>query len=159
MPTNAEVIFNTVFHSTELTERPFAVLDCVKANNGKRLTKPVLAKMSETLGFEVATRTTASMTYLCFLNGQDNTQMIVAYDIKGIVLDAEFFEKHNTAHLSAALHRNGQRSAILSNQPAIDELAAAVEAFKAAEARLKAAFAPFDVSRYTIERNLDLRKD
>jgi hypothetical protein len=159
MPTTSETIFNTVFYATEHTERPQAVLDYFKANDGKRLTAPYLKKMSETLGFEVTTHARASMTYVSFQNGDQKTDMIIAYALKNIVVDAKFFEEYNPAHLDAAVKRNIARAAVLSNQASIDELAAAIEGFKAAEARLKAAFEPFGHDRYTIERNFDLNKN
>lgn len=158
MPTNAEVIFNTLFHATELTERPKAVVDYFTKNNGKRVTAATIAKMSEELGFEIKITTAANMTSLRFKNGDRDADMLIAYALKNVTMDADFIVKFNTAYLSAADSRNAKRSEAMSNQAAIDELAAAVEAFKAAEARLKAAFVPFEVARHTIESNLGLDK-
>lgn len=158
MPTNAEVIFNTLFNATELTERPKAVVDYFVKNNGKRVTAATVAKMSEELGFEIKITTAAHMTSLRFKNGDRDADMLIAYALKNVTMDADFIVKFNTAYLSAADSRNAKRNEAMSNQPAIDELAAAVEAFKAAEARLKAAFVPFAVERHAIESNLGLDK-
>lgn len=93
-----------------------AVLEIFKRNQGKPLTKRLLAKLPG--GEDVWCIThSAGMTHIETREyrrsqGHRGMSLLAAYDTKNVVMDARFLEDRNPAYFSARRERNEKRAAI-----------------------------------------------
>ena len=109
------------------SEVPEAVLEVLKAENGKLLTKRLLAKLPGGEA-EWRIRAEAGMAHLetwtyCRSGGKTGICLLLDYCMKNVIIHAAWVEEHNAAYFAARRVRNTEREAALRNQLACGLLA------------------------------------
>jgi hypothetical protein len=123
------------------SNEPDEVLAVLKAHDGKQLTKRLLAKLP---GGEERwlIRQVASMTSLedrDYLQSQGNRgiHLLIAYQTKNIMIDAEWIEKYNPAYFEGRRERNQKREAVVGDPVLLQSMADALNGYSTAKAKLE----------------------
>jgi len=130
---------------TEDTDTPNKILAALRYNDGKQLTKTTVKKMIEATGIEdLRIVKQFGMTNLGWgqsRGGLTTTahELLIAHREKNVVIDADWIEENNACFFRAARERNADRAMLLSDPSKLDEMAAAINEWRAACRRLKAA--------------------
>jgi hypothetical protein len=140
--TTAEEIRAHVAASLE-SDLPDRVLEVIRQEEGKILTKHILAKLP---GGEKEWRIThvATMTHLetwSYTRSQGNHgyHFLVAYATVNVTIDPNFFVKHNVCYFDARKERNRKRIEAMNDAKACAAMARAIDRVRAARAELTAA--------------------
>jgi hypothetical protein len=122
------------------SDLPDVVLEILKADDGKQLTKRILTKLP---GGEETWRIThvATMTHLetweyCRSQGVRGIHLLLAYETKNLRINAKWIEERNPAYFEARRERNEKRRAALANLPALEAVAGMVNATREARVQL-----------------------
>jgi len=131
------------------SELPDAILAILRQEDGKPLTKRLLAKLPGGEA-EWRIRAVAGMTYLETMayirsSGNEGVSLLMAYAEKSVKIDASWVEEHNPAYYAGRRKRNAERRASSESDAlctsmalALDAVQKAHEALRAAEAQLEA---------------------
>jgi hypothetical protein len=133
----------TIIESHIESDLPDTTLEVLKREDGKQLTKRLLAKLP---GGEEVWRIAhvATMTHLetweyCRSQGSRGISLLIAYETKNVRIDASWIEQHNIAYFSARKERNEKRAKALESTEALVMAAQLVNAIRVAREQLAAA--------------------
>jgi hypothetical protein len=122
------------------SDLPDVVLEVLRAEDGKQLTKRILTKLP---GGEETWRIThvATMTHLetweyCRSQGARGIHLLIAYETKHVQINAAWIEGRNPAYFEGRRERNQKRRVALANLPALEAVAGMVNAIREARAKL-----------------------
>jgi hypothetical protein len=152
------------------SEEPDAILEILRANNGKKYTVHLLRKLP---GGEERWRYSgiAGMSHLEERKRDDGAiSFLTSYDRSGPhVIDAAWVEEHNPAWYLGRRERNAKRDATLADPEALDRMAFALNAYVDAKAALDEAKRnldkltgygePFSPDQYDFERLCGAREE
>jgi hypothetical protein len=122
------------------SDEPDAILAILATQDGKQLTKRILAKLP---GGETRwmLSQTASMTHLETRDyhrsgGNAGIHLLIAYEIKNVTINAAWVEEHNAGYFAGRRARNALRDAAMGDAVLLQHMADALNGYAAAKARL-----------------------
>ncbi len=130
------------------SDEPDAVLDILKSQDGKQLTKRLLSKLP---GGEERWRLSqfASMTHLetrdySRSGGNTGIHLLIAYQLTNVTIDAAWIEEHNPAYFAGRRARNASRDAVMADPDVLRDMANTLNAVAMAKTQFEAAKANLD---------------
>ena len=122
------------------SDEPDAILAILATQNGKQLTKRLLAKLP---GGEERWRLsqTAGMSHLETRDygrtgGNAGIHLLIAYQITNVTIDAAVIEEKNPSYFEGRRNRNALRDATMGDPVLLQSMADALNGYAAAKARL-----------------------
>lgn len=144
----ADEVREMVSAHVESSELPDGVLEVFKREQGKQLTKRILAKLpgGEAVWHikQVASMTSLETWEYTRSQGNRGVHLLVAYETKNVSIDAAFLEERNPAYYGARRERNAERATVLANEPSLVNLAERINAVREAREKLAVAEAALE---------------
>ena len=147
MTFTVEAVLNLLREQRESVE-PDAVLEVLRAHDGKPLTKRLLAKLpggeERWLIRQVAGMTNLENREYLRSGGYLGISLLMAYQLTGVRIDAAWVEQHNSAYFAARRDRNALRDAAANDPRALRAMVDALNGYAAAKVALDRAKAELD---------------
>ena len=151
MKTITPEMVRETLHARMESDMPEAVLEVLKTEDGKQLTKRLLAKLAGgeaewRLRFEAGMAHLETWTY-CRSQGKTGICLLLAYATKSVTIDAAWVEEHNAGYFAARRLRNAERKTTLQSPLSCGLLAEKLN--RVARAREELAKAEVELSELT----------
>lgn len=132
-PVTSAIIKKIIQDKMENTSLPRDVYYWLIERTGQKFTQRDADALTKKFGTKFRIEKIAGMTNLKWGKTKDfyGFNFLIAYAVVNVVIpDSTFFHRHNAAYLTAAVERNGYRTALLKDTKRLSRIARAIKAYR-----------------------------